>query len=461
MFTRTDLIAACGILFLAVFALFLAPREQVILAPQSLSVAGRAAFVEEASFVEKGQAEVEQAYEGEIRDEPMVAAPHADFELMGFEGPAPHTVRFTCTSEGEITEHIWDFGDGSYLSTKPNPVHTYQLPGTYTVRMTVSGPGGTTTTERTECVTVSANTIHVNGGQGAVDEIESASLGSDKNDGLTWETAVATIQRGLDLAAQKRGKWTVLVADGTYSGAGNTNLRFGSADLRLASIGGSRNCTIDCKNSGRAMTFTKGQSGELLVEGFTIRSGNADFGGGIYCQGASPTIKACQIIDCSADLSGGAIACTDGASPRIESCDFTGCVATSGGAVAISQATPILKHCTISDNSAGKSGGGVYCGPLSAVTLYGCTVSGNVAVLGQGGGVYAAGAEVVFEHTDVARNVANGEVSDYAKEAPGGLLPEPSLRHEKNDLMMYVGGHQPEAEDESRAQELVFDHGAG
>ena len=459
MFTRTDLIAACGILFLALFALFLAPREQIVVARQSLSVAGRAEIGPEASFSED-----EQTQQGLLGDEvpQLPAAPHADFEVMGGEGPAPHTVRFTCTSEGEITEHIWDFGDGSYLSTKPNPVHTYQLPGTYTVRMTVSGPGGTTTTERTECVTVSAHTIHVNGGQGKVDEIESAALGSDKNDGLTWETAVATIQRGLDLAAQKRGKWTVLVADGTYAGPGNRDLRFGTSSIRLASVGGSLNCVIDCENSGRAIFFKRGQGEETLVEGFTIRSGNGDFGGAIYCQGASPTIKACQIIDCSADFSGGAIACTEGASPRIESCDFTGCVATSGGAVAISQATPILKHCTISDNSAGKSGGGVYCGPLSAVTLYGCTISGNVAVLGQGGGVYAAGAEVVFEHTDVARNVANGEVSDYAKEGPEGLQYEPSQHKEKKSFMMYVGGQQPGAKgQQSGAQELDFSLGAG
>ena len=460
MYTRTDIIAACGILFLAVFALFLAPRERVEVVPAPLSTSGLLPTEGDAAYDAEAFGDDECQGKGRDLAGTVVAAPYADFEIMGFEGPAPHTVRFTCTSDGQIKEHIWDFGDGSYLSTDVNPVHTYQLPGTYTVRLTVSGPGGTTTTERTECVTVSANTIHVNGGQPDVDDIESACSGDDKNDGLTWETAVATIQRGLDLAAKHDGRWTVLVADGTYSGPGNVNLRVANSTLKLQSIGGARSCVIDCGQKGRAFEFGGGQSREVVVEGFSIRSGSADFGGAILCKGASPTIRACQMEDCSAELSGGAIACTEGASPQIESCYFAGCVATSGGAVAISQSSPLIKHCTITDNSASQFGGGVYCGPLSAVTFKGCTVSGNVAVLGEGGGVYSAGAEVVFEHTDIAKNVANGEVSDYAKKEASDAIPE--LLKEKNDSLMYVGGKEARQKSvDDPGDDTAIDVGAG
>ncbi|MGB9937067.1 MAG: PKD domain-containing protein [Methanobacterium sp.] len=34
---------------------------------------------------------------------------------------------------GNITDYLWDFGDGSPTETSPNAVHTYTVPGVYTV----------------------------------------------------------------------------------------------------------------------------------------------------------------------------------------------------------------------------------------------------------------------------------------------------------------------------------------
>ncbi|SMG09956.1 surface protein [Marivirga sericea] len=48
--------------------------------------------------------------------------------------------QFTSTSTGEVNNWSWDFGDGS-TSASENPTHTYELPGNYTVSLTVSnGP---------------------------------------------------------------------------------------------------------------------------------------------------------------------------------------------------------------------------------------------------------------------------------------------------------------------------------
>jgi len=91
-------------------------------------------------------------------------SPVADFEGQPTDGYAPMRVQFTdlstCTatiahcwedgtsystmdvaSLGGITEWSWDFGDGE-KSTEQNPVHTYQNPGAYSVRLTVTGPSG-------------------------------------------------------------------------------------------------------------------------------------------------------------------------------------------------------------------------------------------------------------------------------------------------------------------------------
>lgn len=65
--------------------------------------------------------------------------PVADFEI-DLEACAPVTVQFENLSEyGEF--FVWEFGDGA-TSSSEDPLHTYQFPGTYTVRLTVTGPGG-------------------------------------------------------------------------------------------------------------------------------------------------------------------------------------------------------------------------------------------------------------------------------------------------------------------------------
>ena len=63
------------------------------------------------------------------------------------------TVSFTYKSAGGITSWEWDFGDGS-TTTMPNPSHTYTDPGTYTVSLTVSGPGGSDTETKIDFVSV-------------------------------------------------------------------------------------------------------------------------------------------------------------------------------------------------------------------------------------------------------------------------------------------------------------------
>jgi len=113
--------------------------------------------------------------------------------------------------------------------------------------------------------------------------------GQDTNDGLTWETAVKTIQKGLDLAPEG---WVMLVADGTYTGTGNKDLDFNGKAIHLKSVGGAANCIIDCENSGRGFYFHSGETNNTIVEGFTIRNGNAaDHGGGVHCYASSPTFR--------------------------------------------------------------------------------------------------------------------------------------------------------------------------
>lgn len=62
----------------------------------------------------------------------------ADFVGSPINGPAPLAVTFTNNSSGNITDYLWDFGDGN-SSTQASPVHTYLNSGVYTISLTVTG----------------------------------------------------------------------------------------------------------------------------------------------------------------------------------------------------------------------------------------------------------------------------------------------------------------------------------
>jgi len=52
------------------------------------------------------------------------------------KGSAPLTVAFTSACQGDPTSYYWNFGDG-VTSGEKNPVHTYTVPGTYSVTLKI------------------------------------------------------------------------------------------------------------------------------------------------------------------------------------------------------------------------------------------------------------------------------------------------------------------------------------
>jgi PKD repeat protein len=82
------------------------------------------------------------------------AAPVAAFNATPTTGIAPVTVQFSDASTGSITGWTWEFGDGA-TSNVQHPVHLYEAPGVYTVRLTVSGPGGSNSVSKSALIQVS------------------------------------------------------------------------------------------------------------------------------------------------------------------------------------------------------------------------------------------------------------------------------------------------------------------
>jgi PKD repeat protein len=83
------------------------------------------------------------------------AAPVAGFSGTPTSGVAPLTVNFSNSSTGSIVTYAWDFGDGTSSSVQ-NPSHAYSAAGSYTVKLTVTGAGGSNTKISNNYVTVSA-----------------------------------------------------------------------------------------------------------------------------------------------------------------------------------------------------------------------------------------------------------------------------------------------------------------
>ena len=71
--------------------------------------------------------------------------PVAAFQSVPVSGPAPLNARFQNTSAGYISQYRWNFGDG-VASLAFNPSHTFINPGSYSVKLTVTGPGGASST---------------------------------------------------------------------------------------------------------------------------------------------------------------------------------------------------------------------------------------------------------------------------------------------------------------------------
>jgi predicted outer membrane repeat protein len=245
---------------------------------------------------------------------------------------------------------------------------------------------------------------------------------SGVEDGLTWATAFTTIQAGVDFARNQFGG-DVWVAQGVYNetraNSGALVLRpgvnlYGGFEGREV-IRGQRDplgnpTIIDgsvSANGSPAVTVVIGAA-NTVIDGFTIRGGRGQDGGGMTNIGVSPTVVNCVFRDNRSERFGGAMLNVDQASPRIVDCVFTNNQAEeSGGAVANTDAQPEFIDCLFSLNTAGIAGGAIFNTPGSDIVVRGTMFEFNVAETG-GGAVFNEGAKPYFEACTFLSNEAGG-----------------------------------------------------
>ena len=196
-----------------------------------------------------------------------------------------------------------------------------------------------------------------------------------------------TIQSGIDAA--KDGD-TVLVADGIYRDEGNVNIDFKGKKITVKSQNGAKATIIDCeeKVETRGFTFHNEETNDSVLDGFTIRNGVHELGGGIYCNNASPIIKNCVITKNRSvapslrGRGGGGIYCFN-SDAVIIACKIIDNSANSGhgggvlftftGIARETKSKPSLINCTISKND----GDGIFCYDDVNPIIKDCTVSQN------------------------------------------------------------------------------------
>jgi hypothetical protein len=201
-----------------------------------------------------------------------------------------------------------------------------------------------------------------------------------------------TIQAGIGTAVNGD---EVVVAPGAYAEI----IDLTGKAITVRSSGGAAVTTIDATTvtalpDGKPVVrCDTGEGPDTVIEGFTITGGTGDtalfgadgFGGGIWMNGTTPTIRACVI-------------------------EFN--AAYFGGGVFVNQGSPTFDGCTIRDNNTTTdgSGGGLYLFDNSGVTMTGCTVSENNSE-GPAGGMRVDGGTgtVVITDSVFENNTATAE----------------------------------------------------
>ena len=236
-------------------------------------------------------------------------------------------------------------------------------------------------------------------------------------DGLTWDNAFQDLQDALAFAQSCEAVQEIWVADGTYyptSGtdraiafelknnlkiyggfAGNeTSLSQRDFQTNISILDGDIGTSADNTDNSYHVVTSTGNDNTAILDGFTIKNGNADLssgdynkGAGLYGDGTSMTIQNCTFTANSASHGAGVYQKNTGNST------FTNCIFhtnttvgfSGGGGAYIRDATSSFTNCLFYENHA-YFGGGIY-NLNTQITVTNSTFADNTGF--HGGGIYS------------------------------------------------------------------------
>lgn len=229
-----------------------------------------------------------------------------------------------------------------------------------------------------------------------------------------------TIQAAVDAAAAGD---TIVLEDGTFTGAGNRDVRFAGKDLIVVSRNGPAATTIDSQGSSadphRAFRLDAGETAASRIEGVTITGGYVrgpfpESGGGgiLVAYGSHPVITNCVFDSNEAGFEGfgaGLLAWED-CDITLTDCVFVNGVSGwyGGGFVLRKFCDAVVERCVVDHNYALHGGGGGSITNSNAIVTD-CSFTNNwTTEAGAGGCLVKAGAEPVFTRCVFAGNSAWG-----------------------------------------------------
>jgi hypothetical protein len=173
---------------------------------------------------------------------------------------------------------------------------------------------------------------------------------------------------------------------------------------------------IDGSNYDSTISIENVEDTTCVINGFTIRNGNAVInGGGIYCYYSSPQILNCNITENYSDPHGGGIYC-DNSNPIIKNNKiFNNSSLFNGGGISSYDSSPILINNKIHNNTTthtNSRGGGLYFNHSSPIIIN-CNISDNCSS--------SAGGAISFMYNEgdfsMINNILKGNIANI-----GGAL---------------------------------------
>ncbi len=259
----------------------------------------------------------------------------------------------------------------------------------------------------------------------------SAAAGAD--DGSSWLNAHTTLQGALAVVASGDVLW---VAEGTYPAVASGDFTI-SEDLHLyggfATGGQADPDDRDISSHPTVLTNANGINGsvvivladaEVLLDGVTITGGNPLLGGGGVYNAGLLTVRNCTLSSNTAGAGGGGIFnALPGSHLTVENSTFSNntAVAGGGGICNAAQASLTVENCTFSNNSAAGGGGGIFNFGNTSLVVRKSTFSQNVALSVGGGGIYnSLNASLTVENSTFSGNsvFAIGGGGIYSAGAP-------------------------------------------
>jgi hypothetical protein len=276
-----------------------------------------------------------------------------------------------------------------------------------------------------------------------------ASLSSGANDGSSWANAyqgVGGVQTALTAAVAGDQVW---VRAGTYEPTASTTRTislvlktgvevyggFAGGETTLSQRDPVANVTTltgDLNGDDGSSLFNDnsfhvlngaGANSTAVIDGFTVRGGNAnggganqDRGGGILCLGgASPSVRSCTFTANRCSFGGGA-GYLNGSSPAFTHCVFDGNFGASfGGAFDMASGVgATFDRCVFRNNSAARAGAIEIFGS-SPVRVWNSLFHGNVATGAGGGAMFVSGSSPQIRNCTIVGNSATANVA-------GGIL---------------------------------------